>query len=72
MRNEMDIIGMDERQRICWLKANRVTLIAVGIVWIGMIAWEMANGNSPYFLIAAVPLFALLRFVSYVYYSKKE
>ena len=61
MANEMDLFNMDERQRLAWLMANRGTVIAVGVAWIGMIIWELAEGRTPLFLIAMVPVFALLR-----------
>jgi predicted anti-sigma-YlaC factor YlaD len=65
MKNEMDIVDMDERQRLAWLRANRLTLICVGIVWIGMIVRELLSGGAPYFMIVMVPVFALLRFLLY-------
>ena len=68
MTTEMDLLRMDERQRLAWLMANRGTLMAVGTVWIGLIAWELFHGRSPLFLIVMVPLFALLRAGLYLYY----
>jgi hypothetical protein len=65
MSNEMDMMGMDERQRLAWLRANRVTLMAVGLTWIGMIGWEWARGTFPVFLTVMVPVFALVRFAAY-------
>lgn len=62
MTSEMDIMRMDERQRRAWLLANRATLFIVGIVWIGMIVWELAHRRMPYFMVAMVPVFALVRF----------
>ena len=70
MKNEMDALGMDERQRDAWLKANRGTVLAVGAVWIGMIGWELSQGRTPLFLITMVPVFALLRFGLYSFYSR--
>lgn len=70
MKSEMDIFGMNEQARICWLKANRITLIVVGMVWIGMIVQQLFVGNRPWFLIVMVPVFALLRFAAYSYYKK--
>jgi hypothetical protein len=70
MKDEMDALRMDERQRVAWLMANRGTVIAVGVTWIGMIAWEVAQGRMPVFLIAMVPVIALLRFALYLYYSR--
>ena len=61
MPTEMDLFRMDERQRLAWLMANRGTVIAVGLTWIGMIVWELAHQRAPVFLIAMVPVFALLR-----------
>ena len=72
MKKEMDFLKMSDLQRICWLKANRATLIAVGLVWIGMIAKEILYGNTPWFLIVMVPVFAFLRMGFYWYYKKKK
>ena len=70
MKTEMDAMNMDERQRFAWLQANRLTLILVGITWLGMIGWEVAQQRSPWFLIAMVPVFAALRFGVYRYYAR--
>ena len=70
MTTEMDVMGMDERQRSAWLRANRVTLILVGLTWIGMIAWEFAHARFPTFLIVMVPVFALVRALAYRYYQR--
>jgi len=72
MKSEMDVLRMDERQRLCWLLANRVTLMIVGVVWIGMIVWEIANHNIPWFLIVMVPVFGLVRLVTYFMYFKRS
>jgi hypothetical protein len=71
MRNEMDLLNMDERQRLAWFMANRGTLIAVGSVWIGMIGWELTHGRVPAFLLVMVPVFALLRAGLYLFYSSR-
>lgn len=71
MVSEMDALRMDERQRFSWLRANRATLIVVGMVWLGMIAWELLRHRMPIFLIVMVPLFALVRFGFYAYYSRR-
>ncbi len=65
MTSEMDIMHVDERQSSAWLLANRATLLIVGVVWIGMIVWELAHRRVPYFLVAMVPVFALIRFIFY-------
>lgn len=70
MATEMGLMGMDERQRINWLRANRLTLFAVGLTWIGMIAAELARGTFPTFLITMVPVFALIRFLAYRTYQR--
>lgn len=70
MKTEMDVLNMDERQRWCWLLANRGTLIFVGICWLGMIARELAQERTPWFLIAMVPVFAATRFLLYRYYKR--
>jgi len=61
MTTEMDLLRMDERQRLAWLMANRGTLIAVGLTWIGLIVRELVQGRFPLFLIVMVPAFAALR-----------
>jgi len=67
----MDVMKMDERQRTCWLLANRALLFIVGIVWLGLIGHEFYLGNRPIFLIAMVPVFAILRFGFYKLYASK-
>jgi hypothetical protein len=69
MTSEMDVLNMDERQRTSWLLANRVTLMVVGVIWLGMIAWDLAHARVPTFLIAMVPVIAVVRFVTYQYYQ---
>ena len=68
MRNEMDLLQFDERQRLAWLLANRGTVIAVGVTWIGLIVWELAQNRVPLFMIAMVPVFALSRVGLFFYY----
>ena len=70
MKSEMDLLKMDERQRLAWFRANRVLLLTVGGVWLGMIAWELAHDRTPIFLIVMVPLFALLRFGLYRFFLR--
>lgn len=65
MKTEMDAMGMDERQREAWLRANRATLILVGLVWLGMIGWELAQGRKPVFLAVTVPVIAGFRWAVY-------
>ncbi len=72
MRTEMDALGMDERQREAWLRANRATLITVGLVWLGMIGWEVVHDRLPVFLIVMVPIFALVRLTAYLVFSKVQ
>jgi hypothetical protein len=71
MKNEMELMNMDERQRLAWFMANRGTVIAIGAVWIGMIAWELTHGRAPVFLMIMVPVFALLRAGLYYFYSSR-
>jgi len=71
MKSEMDALSMDERQRHAWLLANRVTLMIVGLIWIGMIVYEFSRDKTPLFLIIMVPAFALVRFLSYFVYARK-
>lgn len=72
MKNEMDVMRMDERQRLCWLLANRATLLIVGLIWIGMIGWELLHERIPYFLIIMVPVFALARLALYQVYARRN
>lgn len=72
MRSEMDVMKMDERMRLCWLLANRMTLVVVGLVWLGMIAWELLHDRVSYFLIAMVPVFALIRLGLYQMYAHRN
>ncbi len=70
MKSEMDALKMDERQRLNWLKANRATLMLVGIIWLGIIAYELARQGDPWFFVIMVPVIAALRFVFYRYYAR--
>ncbi len=70
MRSEMEMMKMDERQRTAWLLANRATLMVTGILWLGVIALELARGRTPVVMIALVPVIALIRFVFYRIYVR--
>jgi len=70
MRSEMDLMRMDERQRLHWLRANRATLMVVGVVWLLMIAFELSEGRTPGFLLVMVPIFASIRFGFFYYYAR--
>ena len=72
MRNEMEILGMDAPRRLAWLRANRATLMIVGLAWLGLISWEFLHGRAPWFLILMVPVFAALRFLLYLHYRRRE
>ena len=72
MKSEMDVMGMDERQRLAWLSANRATLMLVGLLWLGMIGWELVQRRVPVFLIVMVPVIAAVRFGLYLYYARSE
>jgi len=71
VKTEMDAMALDERQRTCWLHANRLTLILVGLLWLGLIGWELAHHRTPYFLIVMVPVIALIRLATYKYYLRR-
>ena len=47
MKSEMDLMRMDERQRFHWLRANRATLMFVGVVWLLMNAFDALGGDLP-------------------------
>lgn len=70
MRTEMDAMRMDERQRLAWLQANRATLLVVGVTWLALIVSELFQDRVPGFLIAMVPVFALVRFGCYRFYIR--
>lgn len=70
MKSEMDLMRMDERQRLHWLRANRATLMFVGVVWLLMIAFELSEGRTPGFLLVMVPIFASVRFGFYYYHAR--
>jgi len=72
MKTEMDLAGFDERQRLCWLLANRATLMLVGLLWIGMIVVDLAENRMPVFLISMVPAIALVRWVLYLVYKRRN
>lgn len=72
MKSEMDIMDMDERRRLAWLRANRITLFCVGITWIGIIVWELVQQRTPYFMIVMVPVFACIRYISYLKYLRTK
>ena len=71
MKTEMDTLGLDERQRVCWLYANRALIFVVGIVWLGMIGWEVWHQRPPIFMIIMIPVFALIRFMAFMLYAKR-
>jgi hypothetical protein len=70
MRSEMDVMRMDERQRLYWLLANRATLMLVGVVWLLMILFELLESRSAAFFIVMVPVFAAARFGFYFYFAR--
>jgi len=70
VKTEMDIMRMDERQRLHWLKANRATLMVVGAVWLAMIAWELVQDRTPWYLISMVPIFGAVRLSFYWFYAR--
>jgi fatty acid desaturase len=71
MKTEMDVLRMDERQRLAWLRANRATLFAVAVAWLLMIGWDLLHQRVPVFLIVMVPVFALVRSLFYLYYARR-
>lgn len=70
MANEMDALRMDERQRLSWLKANRATLMLVGLCWLGIIVSELLAHREPWFYLIMVPVFAAIRSVFYRFYAR--
>lgn len=71
-KSEMDMMQMDERERQCWLYANRATLFLVGLVWIGMAGWQFLQDKTPLFLLVMIPIFALVRFGFYRLYKARR
>ncbi len=72
MKNEMEILKMDERQRLCWLLANRLTLIVVGLCWLGLTLYKLLHGEIPYFLMIMLPIFAIVRASAYFIYKSRS
>jgi hypothetical protein len=72
MKSEMDLMRMDERQQFHWLRANRATLMVVGVVWFLMIAFEISEDRTPGFLLVMVPIFAGIRFGFFYYYARNR
>ena len=73
MSSEMDVMKMDGRQRASWMQANRITLMIVGLVWIGLIGWDVVvNRHTPWFMIAMVPAFAALRAGLYAFFNRER
>lgn len=71
MKNEFDIMKMDERQRLCWLYANRMMIFIIGTIWLCIIGYELLHGRTHWFMIIMVPVLALTRALIYFYYSKR-
>jgi hypothetical protein len=71
MKSEMDAMRMDERQRLCWLYANRIMIFIIGAIWLGMIGYELLQHRTPLFLIIMVPVLAMVRLFVYLYYSRR-
>jgi hypothetical protein len=70
MKNEMDLLGFDERQRLGWLMANRALIFIIGALWLGIIGWELYQQRTPYFMIIMIPVLALARLIFYKYYTR--
>jgi hypothetical protein len=71
MKTEMDVLKMDERQKLCWLMANRAIIFVIFIAWAGIIIRDFLQGRNPIVMIILIPVLALIRFLFYLYYSKK-
>ncbi|MFH1687949.1 MAG: hypothetical protein ABIE70_10585 [bacterium] len=71
MKSEMDAMNMDERQRYCWLLANRATIPFIFAGWLAVIVWELSEGNTPWFMIGMIPVLALIRLIWYKFYVRK-
>jgi len=71
MKSEMDLMKMDERQRLCWLQANRAIIFVIFIAWLGIIISEIVNHRIPYFMIIMIPVFAIIRYLFYIYFNRK-
>ena len=72
MKSEMDLLRMDERQRYCWLMANRATIFAIGAAWLGIIGWELYHSRTPWFMIVMIPVLALFRLGAYLFYKRRK
>lgn len=71
MKTEMDALRMSEEERRWWLEANRVTLMVVGLVWLGMVGYRLWQGEAAGFLIAMVPAFAMVRLLAYQHFKRR-
>lgn len=71
MKSEMDLLRMDERQRLCWLMANRAVLFIVGVLWLLIIGWYLWHGHSPWVMIVLVPILAFVRLGFYQFYVRR-
>jgi hypothetical protein len=71
MKSEMEVMKLDERERLCWLYANRATLFFVGLVWIGLAVRQLLLDSTPYFLLVMIPVFALARFGFFRLYKSR-
>jgi len=72
VKSEMDAMAMDERQRFAWYRANRAALMLAGLLWIGLIVRDLLAGGRPWFLIAMVPVVALVRLICYRWYLDRS
>jgi hypothetical protein len=72
MRDETEVAETTGSRQQAWHRANTLTLIVVGVVWIGMIVHRLSLGEMPSFLIAMVPAFALIRFLAYLHYKLRS
>jgi hypothetical protein len=72
MKNKPDAMRIDSRRRNALLLANRVMLVIIGIVWIGMVVYRLAVGEYWKFLVSAVPMIALVWHGTYLVFKRHE
>ncbi|UCG52693.1 MAG: hypothetical protein JSW58_03860 [Candidatus Latescibacterota bacterium] len=72
MKNEPDKMRIDSPRLHALLLANRVTLVIIGIVWIGMIIYRLAGGEYWRFLASTVPMIILIWHGTYLFFKRHE
>jgi F0F1-type ATP synthase assembly protein I len=51
-------------------RRNSSDELLVGLVWLGMIGWQLGHGTTPWFLIVMVPVVGVFRYLTYLHYQR--